>query len=461
MNSGFNYLATQYLGGTERIKLYYEFNTGSTFVHQELVGVDTMYTGAVFNHAPDYSGDLNLLLKNITGSDVADTPADILEDVTGSFLVGDEFGDLTYSCAQITGVPDVNFNDCTFLFSTEKIRPKAGLIFGSLNKTTGEVNSTYYEYAEGYNIGINARNQLFFQGLGPQGPYVLTANEFELANKNIYSVSVGYGVVDFSLYDPASDSSQTQRFDLDTQYINNPTGSLSVSCGDRVEYIHDGQTFSGYIGHFALISGNVSDVICKTLSSGFYSDLVYQSGEVTEVIDITGKTTELLYATGVTGVEVKVTGSFLDKTSGVLKQFGSTEVTSGSLKEGSLYYSGLEISNGFADTFLEREGVVIDDMLYVTSGDAAADTLGLSSSTLSVDTSSHSITFSSPDTTGIMQIFPSGITGLLYDQPTGKSEVDLTNNYFITGEATNQLIPNTDKVLGYKHDLIYFLGDRA
>ena len=45
--------------------------------------------------------------------------------------------------------------------------------------------------AKGYNLGINDRGNLFYQGFSDEGDFIYTANSIELAKRNIIGFSMG------------------------------------------------------------------------------------------------------------------------------------------------------------------------------------------------------------------------------------------------------------------------------
>lgn len=451
-NSGFDYLIKTNLSNNDKLKIYYDFDSGSYFD----LGQAGNFTGYLFNKYPSSnSGDNNLRVLKATGT----TQNISFQNMSNNFLMGGDSGNLSYSPAYISGQPSLNYNNCTFLFSEKMTqRNGGGIIFGSLEKTTGIENGVTYSDSKGYNFGINDRNQLFFNGVGPNGEYVLVANEIELANKNICSISVGQDSVNFAKYDLASSSIEEQSFSIQTNYIKNATGLIGFVRGSDV-YYPSNNGFSGVVDRFAWFSGVIDNSICLSLASGFAFDLQYNQGSITAQTNITGQTNQTLFATGVTGVKVIITGSFLNKRSGILKNFGSN-LTLGSGIEGELYFTGIQFGQGFLDTYLEKEGYIVDDFSYDPTGENAYATLGLNNVSGSILTGSHSISFTSPETTGIANFFASGITGFLKNKPTGVNTINLTQTFYITGEPTKGLIMETGRMKEYKYDLLYYLGHR-
>lgn len=418
------------------------------------------YSGFLHNVYPSRnSGNNNLLLENIT--DISETG--IAKKLTGNFLMGGESGDFTLSNGKITGINNFKLKNSTFLFSTQKTKGNAGILFGSLRKREDTDSDTLIDYdiASGINIGINARNQLFVNGIGGEGEYTFTADEIELANKNICSVSIGDDLINFAKYDLASNTVEQQAYPVQTNFIQDRTGDLLgyLGGGDNIDFYNYGNNYSGIIDKFAVFSGVIDPNSCLYMSSGFACDLDYQSGGVTSIEVFTGNTSDLVYTTGYTGVQAIITGYINYKTGAVTKTFKATTGTFTNQLEGTLYKTGKFLSNGFVEHVLEEEGLIIDDLQYTTTGDSAHATLGLKD-TGGFLNYTESIVYETPDVSGIALYYLSGLTGLILETPTGAGIGNLTQTIYRTGSESFAIIPNTGKFLEYKYNFLYYLGER-
>ncbi len=455
-NSGFDYLMNKSLGDNSKLALYYDFNSGSAYSE----GAGTSYTGYLKSVHPSKSaGNHNMILPSLTST----TSTGALFSVTGTFLNAGDSGDFSISNGKITGTPNFKLNNCTFLFSTKKTKQEAGLIFGSLKKIEQTEDSVDYKYSSGINIGINARNKLFVNGIGDEGEYVLTANDIELANKNICSVSIGGDSINFARYDLGLNEIDEQSYPVQTSLIQTDTNQVGfVGGGDTVDFFRPGGNYSGIIDRLAIFSGVIDTDSCLYMASGWNAELDYQAPGTKNVEVTTGYQNEIIYNTGYTGVQVLVTGNFAEKTGWVTKTFGIDLHTGSGVFEGSLFKTGTALQTGFLDVVLESQGLVVDDLLYNPTGDSAEATLGLDNTASSlINTGVHSISFATPTTTGVIQVFASGLTGFVTGEPTGSIKTAIKQTITITGEETHAIIPSTGRMFEYKYDSIYFKDERS
>ena len=139
------------------------------------------------------------------------------------------------------------------------------------------------------------------------GEYVFVADDLELANKNICSATVSPYQVSFSVYNLADDDFEATSLRSDSKIQNlEYTGNLYLGKSDY--YIREGDTFSGYLDQFMIITGvhNPSDL--KSVASGFVATGSPVSGASYIDTVITGSEVELVYPVGITGYQTTITG---------------------------------------------------------------------------------------------------------------------------------------------------------
>lgn len=461
-NSGFDYLITKYLGNNSGLVIYYDFNTGSSVsVVSGQNGVNYNLTGVIFNKYPSYnSGNNNLLLTNISGISSTETVDDILFKTTGTFLRSGNSGYFKESWGQITGAPLFDNTNCTFLCSVKNVN-SGGVIFGSYRKASTVKNGVTYEFATGYNFGLNQRNQLYFTSYGKDGDYTIVAEDIELAPKNIISVGVSRNQVSLGRYDLAQNKVESQTFPIQTYLIEQDNSRVGYIGGGDFDAPLSAKNNNFFIDKFAVFNRRIELSTLKELSRGFISSLsVTQDPDTVQTV-ITGYTTQTLYNTGYTGVCLKVTGAFNEKLSGVLTKYG---ISSGSISinEGEIYTSGRWLNSNFQDVTLDKLGAILDDNAYTVTGTTAEATLGLDNTqAITVADGTRLLSSTTPLTSGVILVYPSGVTGFLYDEPTGTITVPLTKSITISSSSQTKTLnqdPGLAKELLY--DLAYYKGPR-
>lgn len=430
------------------INSYIDNGTGSVLLYYDGVSTGLLNgSGALLNVSPSstvgsYTGVIggsinNFFLNEVSGFDISHSSA--------------KFGPFANNLVN-TG----NFNtELTFLFSFENKQNKAGIIFGSL------VRDQYLNgnpWGRGFNIGINSRNQLFFQGINEaNGEYVLTADEIELANKNICSVTVSPYNVTVSKYNLADDYSESQSLFPNGQIQNS---EQPYYLGASNTFYRGFHSFSGYIDKFMIISGSYPSSDLKAISSGFIGSGITSSGQSYLDSSITGYNIEIIYNSGVTGFEPFITGYQKTYSSSSLVEFVLVEnVTPFSRKDGERFFTGYSLPSSFGD-YLEETSFLIPDLNYITSGNDPFATLGLSSRTGLV-TRYTLQSVKTVSTTGTIPLYDfRPITGALLDQPASFEKTILTGTTLRTGTITSNLDLQVNKTLTYRSDYLYYLEER-
>lgn len=421
---------------------------------------EQLYSGFFLNQSPAttvprYSGAINLPEKTSNAAISSAITGYVKSDISGADL-----SQATISFGPFSGDsflrPDDYDSDVTFLFSTEKTGSEDGIIFGSLRRDQFDNNGETGVYGRGFNIGLNDRNKLFFQGIdSSQGEYVLTANDIELSKKNICSVAVSPYSVTFGYYNLAADSYQEQSL-LSNVKIQNTNWDEGFALGSSPTYYKQDR-FPGFIDEFAIFSGSYDGATLKSVASGFVATGIGSSGAPSTGIFLTGYQYVPVYPTGITGYGYSVTGYKEVRTTG---SFISTSISTSGIwvKEGDRFFTGKSVDGG---DYVEEVGFLIKDNIYRTTGNVAHATLGLKE--VSGFLSGSSVTYSrTTEDTGYIPLYGvSGLTGFLYENPTGYIKTPLYKTGIISGSESEILDFIDDRIGFYRSDYLYYLGDRV
>lgn len=461
MNNTLSTLANAYLDqGTGSIMLYYSMEDETTGV----VGAGGEFTGVVMNVSPSSTVGHTGLVIGATGATEAEAGSQL-----ETFFLNEKSGvDLSFSSIKFDSFSNEGFmspddfeTEVCFLFSFEKINRKNGVLFGNLNKETFDNGEVSFNYGKGFNIGINDRNKLFFQGIDSAvGEYVLVANELELANKNMCSARVSPYEVSFSLYNLADDDFEQQTLRSDSKIQNlEYTGNFYIGKSDY--YLRDGDSFSGYLDQFMMITGahNPSDL--KAVASGFVATGSPVSGVSYVDNVITGSEVELLSPVGITGYETVITGyqEVIDDSELIEFTLIADEFTPATLKDGDKFITGYTLPNN-SGAFLEETSFLIPENNYTDTGNDAHATLGLTDGS-SVVTQFYLQTSKIVKTTGILPLYGvNAVTGFLVGEPTGYSKTFLSEEIIRTGSLTENLVFKEGYAEQYKHDYLHYLSHR-
>lgn len=433
------------------------------FFFGDIFEASTLYSGYIKNVSPSSTvGDHNAFFVD---SDFTEGDKDTL---TGSIITNDLSGaDLTLTSLKFNDFsgegflsPDDFDTNVTFLFSFEKIKNDHGIIFGCLNRFDYSGDASQFHYGKGFNIGINDRNKLFFQGIDSEiGEYVLVANELELANKNLCSAVVSPYSVRFSLYDLADDEFYEQSLRTDSKIQNNDWGN-SLYIGRSNEYLVTGSSFSGFMNEFMIVSGDYTSSDLKSLASGFVATGIINSGSSFTSEIVTGHEISLITPVGVTGYQLVPTGYQEVVSESSFIEFVLVEnPTPFSRNDGERFLTGYTLPNN-SGSYLEETSFLIPQSDYLPTGDDAFATLGL------VD-SGDVVTRYTVETTKIVEIVSgvalyeiSPITGILLEEPTGYEKTNLTESISKTGSLAESLSFKSGYAEPYKLNYIYYLDQR-
>jgi hypothetical protein len=453
MNDSLKLLMDIYGGGTGNLMLYYDMDTFA------LSGS----TGVVKNVSPSAT-----VGQNDAFLDSGKTTGTFHDNVYSG-------GNLSYSKLTFDTFNNGFLNNeeqswsASFLFSFTKTNSEDGVLFGCLNKdeytfTSDTVFSNIeylsgetLDYGRGFNIGINDRNQLFLQAIDLEsGPYLVVADQIELANKNLCSVSLDPFSVTFTYYDLPSDRVYSQT-KLTTDRTENILSNENFYLGNSNFYYKD-PGFSGYIDEFAILSGDYNVDQLKSIISGFVSSNAIDSGEQGFFTNVTGYGYSEVQQTGVTGYAAILTGYRPMYTTGYFfERVQSTGVTSVSIEEGYRFVSGFTFNNNLG--YDEEIGYLYKTDEYTTSGNMANATLGLIDRIDIITTGGRTVLRYTVNQTGSMPLYRIdtltgflGVTGVVVDL--------LTTQNFMDGEVDFNFYLNSGLIEEYRHNYLYYLMER-
>lgn len=463
MNSTLRYLIDSKLeGGLDAVVLHYDFSSGDT----GFLGAGGEFTGVFKNTAPSYlEQNSGLILETASA-----TSAEALELLTVSFYLNEPSGvDLSFSNIQLNDFSGIGFmrpddleTETTFLFSFEKTDSENGVLFGNLNVFNYSDSNTSFDYGKGFNIGVNNRNQLFFQGVdSQQGQYLVVADAIELANKNILSVNVSPFYVTVAKYNLLEDSYQSQSLRTDCKIQNNDWGE-NFFIGSSPTYLRQGNSLSGYLDEFMMISGSPTFSDLKSISSGFLAtgEAISQTSQ-NEVV--TGSEISPVYPVGVTGFSLVEDGNAtLRDASDLIEVTLSSDGTS-SKQDGERFITGYALANNSGSyvegtSFLIPYDATYND--YTPTGSEAHSTLGLTDNSQTVEAFSISSVKQVQTVSGYPLFSISQLTGLLLEEPTGYSVTYLTKTVESDYSETGRLQFVDDSIELYKHDYVHYLKER-
>ncbi len=89
------------------------------------------------------------------------------------------------------------------------------VLFGSLEKTSSTINNEVITGAKGYNVGINSRGNLFYQGFGENGDFIHAAKSIDLAKRNVVGFSLGDKSLSLLRFDYLNHKIQKEDFYVD------------------------------------------------------------------------------------------------------------------------------------------------------------------------------------------------------------------------------------------------------
>jgi hypothetical protein len=457
------YILSSTFSSNERLKVYYDFNTGSGGVFSVLSG--STYQSYIRNQFPAKdSGNYNGRIHLATGTTSGAAMSRATGNNTGFFRFGSSGNFENYNLV-ISGTPPVNLNDSSILISFSNTGTgiyQDGILFGSLQTQTQKVLGVDYINGSGFNIGVNNRGKIFFQSVSNDGPFVFCATSIELAPKNIIGVSVGQDEVKISRFDYLNNNIESESFPLQTSFIKNSDKLYLGSSPNYYKITGSLQkTWSGCIDEFALLSGKLESDFLFNLGKGFFSEYVYSGASVSSYTSITGYTPTKQYNTGVTGQSASITG-YIQIPNSIKTSTGSFYATGvASIKEGERYYNYFAFNNSYGSGFYKEQAGYLNPQFsssYSPTGESAMATLGLQTGNFSVPVYQEITGSTGVGHTQIPLYQINNLTGFT-SEITGYSNTPLFGTGYITGAPSSGIIAS-GSAEEFKKNYIYFLDAR-
>ena len=453
---GIRYAINTSFTNNDNLLAYYDFTSGTGVPLDFTDGVQAVVKNQ--NPASNTGVFSGIIINSTAGSE-----STAQSFATGTFL-NDNKARLSASNLKIP-TSSLNYNSLTAIFDFEfdsSVPVTGGVLFGSLDKTSGSINGEVITGAKGYNFGVNDRGKLFYQGFDRQGDYICVASNIELSKRNIISFSLGADNVEISRVDYLNDNIHKQNFAIDTDYIAN-SDQFYLGGSNSFHSTTTGNTtsLSGYLNEFVLISGYTSSEIVKTIGSGMIGEYFFSQGSSTSRVEVTGFSETIVYRTGITGYEFNATGTLTISTGRDMQTGSSKAGGTQAVVEGDKFFKYYELNNGAAKTFYKEEIGYLDatsGFTYVPTGSGAFATLGLRN--VGDNIATHVETEGvDPEGTVTMNLYESIIQTGILNEISGitQTPLTLTVNQPAIPVSGVRLTGNSQD---FKKDYIYYLGQR-
>jgi len=251
--------------------------------------------GFDISESPSYSGKFIGDYSSVTG-----------HFSEGSSSMGCNFDKKTY--IEIKGDTSSKQSSGTFIFSYEKKSRGTEIIFS--NYSDDPLNP------EGFEVGINDANKLFFLCQSSNGEFVKVFNNIPY-KKNIYwlSVNLESNQISMNWWDTHEEAFETEEFLIDSKYIK-PSSLWKIGSGvysgeEGLDFNSAGYPFEGYVDKFFHFDDNLNEEDVTLIVKSFYETLTYhgeESGQYSASL-VTGFSPYVdEIVSGITGYEDVITG---------------------------------------------------------------------------------------------------------------------------------------------------------
>ena len=367
----------------ERLLVFYDFSGMSgRHIGNELD--NSINYGVIENCEP--ATDTGLYSGVVVG--LGSTVSAAKQFTTGTFLAGDQ-AHLNESNIKVTGTSSLPYSNCSVLFDAEFNGDVSDcVLFGSLEKTSSTINNEVITGAKGYNVGINSRGNLFYQGFSEKGDFIHTAKSIELAKRNIVGFSLGESSLSLLRFDYLNHKVQKEDFYVDTSFIAN---NEEFYLGGSHQYFRGGpdgpsgefKTADLSLNSFCFLSGGMPPSIVFAVGSGLVADYFAVGGSTVTQQRITGYDQTAVYKTGITGYDYEETGSMVFSTGRYMRTGSLIGIGTTNQEEGGRYFAYYSfdsaVVNGVTTFNKEEVGFLHPDSgyQYLPTGEKAFATLGL------------------------------------------------------------------------------------
>jgi hypothetical protein len=471
--SGIHYTLNTTIGGTNNLLVFYNFSgmSGRTIGNIEEEGDDATLNYAVFEN---YDPSINTGLYSGIATVTSDSAASAKLYLTGTVLADNNNFNLEKSNIKVTGTDNIPYSKCSVIIDFEFNQSVSDcVLMGSLEKTSTTINNEVITGAKGFNVGVNDRGKLFYQGFGANGDFIHTASSIDLAKRNVISFSLGNNILNMSRFDYLNNKTQKETFFLESSNIAN---NSQFFLGGSDQYFRGGasgpsgefETANLSLNSFCLLSGYLPASALFSIGSGLIGDYFEDEGTAVMRNELTGYNQTVVYETGITGYEYEGTGSINMQTGQYMRTgnfFGGSIKSTG---EGDRYFIYRSFDDALSasgvKSFVKEEVGALyggaSGYQYTPTGDRRAfDTLGLRDIDVAVREYVEQVGISGAGTVAVqlygsrmMTGITSGVSGVR-QEPVYRTVID------------TPALPTSGVRLGglsqdFKKNYIYYLGER-
>ena len=465
--SGINYSLNQNLS-SNRALVFYNFS-GMSGQHIGNHLKNSLNYGVIENCEPAIN--TGIYSGIITESGVS-SAAKAKLFATGTFL-DENKANLGKSNIHVTGTDDLPYSSCSVLFDLEFNDSSWSdcVLFGSLEKTSSTVGGEVITGAKGYNMGINKRGHLFYQGFDHRGDFIYTADSIELAKRNILGFSLSTDSLSMLRFDYLNHKIQKQEFFLNTSFIQSNSGFY---LGGSDHYFRGGsagcsgefKTSDVSLNSFCFLSGAMAPSALFAVGSGMIGN--YSESESSALIQrrITGYDQTTQYKTGITGYDYENTGSLSISTGRYMRTGSIISNGTSNMEEGDSYFiyytfdTALSVSG--VKTFNKRQiGYLKPDSgyQYLPTGEQAFSTLGLQNVEGAVDLYIEQQGFSGAGSIAV-ELFGSRFQTGYLSEVSGVKQSPIYETTVATPSVRSSGIDLGGLADKFKKNFSYYLGDR-
>ena len=464
--SGINHSLYQNLS-SDRLLIFYDFS-GMSGRHIGNKLENSLNYGVIENCEPAIN--TGIYSGVITESGVS-SAAKAKLFATGTFLLEDK-ANLGKSNIHVTETDNLPYSNCSILFDLEfNDQATDCILFGSLEKTSNIVGKQVITGAKGYNVGINQRGHLFYQGFDRRGDFIYTADSIELAKRNILGFSLSIDSVSITRFDYLNHKIQNQEFLVNSSFIANNSGFY---LGGSDHYYRGGvagasgefKTSDISLNSFCFLSGAMAPSSLFAVGSGMIGN--YSESESSALMQrrITGYDQTTQYKTGITGYDYENTGSLSISTGRYMRTGSITSNGTSNMEEGDSYFIYYTFDTALSDsgvkTFNKKQvGYLKPDSgyQYLPTGEQAFSTLGLQNVEGAVDLYIEQQGFSGAGSVAV-ELFGSRFQTGYLSEVSGVKQSPIYETIVATPSVRSSGVDLGGLADKFKKNFSYYLGDR-
>lgn len=187
---------------------------------------------------------------------------------------------------------------------------------GNINMYDSFGTLSIYKQYKGFEFGITANNQLYFEYYTNNGPNIFTS-DFSLADKSSVFLNIIDNEISIGYYNFFKNKLITNTFYIQSEYLFNYSGFYIGYNPNAVNGYSFNKNFTGFIDNLLIFSPAIYEYDLVYLNSGFAYEYVDNSSTISEIFTgITG------YVNQITGYITQVTGYAAIPTGVVTNEWG-------------------------------------------------------------------------------------------------------------------------------------------